>query len=86
MRFRRFYADVQDRADAFIAVPLRDQFNDRSLSRREHLVRVALSGQHAILVHSKRRLCRTAYERSKFEERVEWKWIGFTVRDEAERT
>jgi hypothetical protein len=43
MRLRRLYAEIQDRAHALIAVPFRNQFNDRLLSRREHLVRLALS-------------------------------------------
>src|SRR5882672_4889980 len=47
MRFHRFYADVQGSADAFIAVPLRDQLDNHLLSRRENFVRVALSCQHA---------------------------------------
>ena len=32
VRLRRFYAEIQDRADAFITVPLRNQSNDRLLS------------------------------------------------------
>jgi molybdopterin/thiamine biosynthesis adenylyltransferase len=33
MRLRRLYAEVQHRADAFIAVAFRNQFNDRLLTR-----------------------------------------------------
>ena len=48
MRLRRLYAEIQDRAHALIAVPFRNQFNDRLLSRRKHLVRVALPSRHAL--------------------------------------
>ena len=48
MRLRRFYAEIQDRADGSITVALRNQFNDRLLSGRKYLARVALSGQHTL--------------------------------------
>jgi hypothetical protein len=37
MRLRRFYAEIQDRADGSITVALRNQFNDRLLSGRKYL-------------------------------------------------
>jgi hypothetical protein len=48
MRLRRLYAEIQDRAHALVAVPFRNQFNDRLLSRRKHLVGIALPGRHAL--------------------------------------
>ena len=48
MCFHSFYADVQARADAFVAEPLRDQFNNHALSGRKRLVRITLFFQRAI--------------------------------------
>ena len=48
MRFCRLNAEIQNRAHALVAMPFRDQLDDRLFSRRKHLVRTALPGRHAL--------------------------------------